>query len=195
MRPRPLWLPLAWLLWIKHALSGVYIAKQHLHFRCRVRMTTDINHDMLSELKALHVMLQDHIPKSRRWEHAWYKHNQNTGFRSCMASYYKALLMLFVLLVTKQTTNGNCLNNYSMKSHQTFSSNNNIQNGTISGWINIDKINIMVYGELFLLRALQVKWQIQFLNVALYSPSQTSQHDSSDSCLSGKALIEQYDLY
>ncbi len=36
----------------------------------------DINHDMLSKLKALHVMLQDHIPKSRRWEHAWYKHNQ-----------------------------------------------------------------------------------------------------------------------
>lgn len=30
----------------------------------------DIKHDMLSKLKALHVMLQDHIPKRRRWEHA-----------------------------------------------------------------------------------------------------------------------------
>ncbi len=58
-----------------------------------------------------------------------------------MVSYYGAFLMLFVLLGTKQTTNGNCLNKYSMKSHQTFSSNNNIQNGTISGWINIDKIS------------------------------------------------------
>lgn len=30
----------------------------------------DINHDMFSKLKGLHVMLQDHIPKSRHWEHA-----------------------------------------------------------------------------------------------------------------------------
>lgn len=100
----------------------------------------DINHDMLSKLKALHVMLQDHIPKNRHWEHAWCKHNQNTGFRSSMASYYGAFLMLFVL-GTKQTTNGNCLNKYSMKSHQKLSSNNNMQNGTISGWINSDKIS------------------------------------------------------